>query len=523
MTFDYAHLIPVVPEIAVLVLASILLLVDLWLKDREKGINHVIAVLGLLIAIGLTGLVGGGDREIVLGGTYVRDPMSDLLKIAILLISLLTFVYSRDYLRDRQMMVGEFYVLTLFAVLGMMVMVSANSFLTLYLGLELLALSLYTLVAFDRDSPNGAEAAMKYFVLGALGSGLLLYGLSMLYGATGSLELGAVAGAVALQGATNQVLVFGLVFVVIGIGFKFGAVPFHMWVPDTYQGAPNPVVLFLGSAPKIAAFALAFRLLVDGLGALHEEWQGMLIILAIISMAVGNIVAIAQTNIKRMLAYSTISHVGFIFLGLIGGNGEAYSAAMFYAIVYALMAAGGFGLLVMMSREGLRGGAPGGSQGHERARLLAGRHDGVGHVLHGRGTPDSRLHGQTAGSGGRHQRGPLVARPSRRLFLHHRRLLLSACHQDHVLRQARNRRAPGLRHRRPPGPFHQWLGHSPLGPLPGGPADLLPSGLRLIGFPGVPAPCMARRGPGLTRGRVIIGKVDRTHRNYPFHQSLALA
>ena len=352
MTFDYAHLIPVVPEIAVLVLASTLLLVDLWLKDREKGINHVIAVLGLLIVIGLTGLVGGGEREIVLGGTYVRDPMSDLLKIAILLISLLTFVYSRDYLRDRQMMVGEFYVLTLFAVLGMMVMVSANSFLTLYLGLELLALSLYTLVAFDRDSPTGAEAAMKYFVLGALGSGLLLYGLSMLYGATGSLELGAVAGAVALQGATNQVLVFGLVFVVIGIGFKFGAVPFHMWVPDTYQGAPNPVVLFLGSAPKIAAFALAFRLLVDGLGALHAEWQGMLIILAIISMAIGNLVAIAQTNIKRMLAYSTISHVGFIFLGLIGGNAEAYSAAMFYAIVYALMAAGGFGLLVMMSREG---------------------------------------------------------------------------------------------------------------------------------------------------------------------------
>jgi NADH-quinone oxidoreductase subunit N len=352
MTFDYAHLIPVVPEIAVLVLASTLLLVDLWLKDREKGINHVIAVLGLLIVIGLTGLVGGGEREIVLGGTYVRDPMSDLLKIAILLISLLTFVYSRDYLRDRQMMVGEFYVLTLFAMLGMMVMVSANSFLTLYLGLELLALSLYTLVAFDRDSPKGAEAAMKYFVLGALGSGLLLYGLSMLYGATGSLELGAVAGAVALQGATNQVLVFGLVFVVIGIGFKFGAVPFHMWVPDTYEGAPNPVVLFLGSAPKIAAFALAFRLLVDGLGALHGEWQGMLIILAVISMAVGNIVAIAQTNIKRMLAYSTISHVGFIFLGLIGGNAEAYSAAMFYAIVYALMAAGGFGLLVMMSREG---------------------------------------------------------------------------------------------------------------------------------------------------------------------------
>ena len=352
MTFDYAHLLPIVPEIAVLVLASILLLVDLWLKDEDKGTNHLIAVFGLLVVIGLTGVVGGGEREIVLSGSYIRDPMSDVLKIAVLVVSLLSFVYSRDYLRDRGLWVGEFYVLTLCAVLGMMVMISANSFLTLYLGLELLALSLYALVAFERDNPSGAEAAMKYFVLGALGSGLLLYGLSMLYGASGSLELGAVARAVAWQGADNQVLVFGLVFVVIGIGFKFGAVPFHMWVPDTYQGAPNPVVLFLGSAPKIAAFALAFRLLVDGLGQLHADWQGMLVILSVISLAVGNIVAIAQTNIKRMLAYSTISHVGFIFLGLLAGTTEGFAAAMFYAIVYALMAAGGFGLLVMMSRQG---------------------------------------------------------------------------------------------------------------------------------------------------------------------------
>jgi NADH-quinone oxidoreductase subunit N len=352
MTFDYAHLLPLVPEIAVLVLASGILLVDLWLKDQDKGVNHVLAVAGLLVAIGLTGLVGGGAREIVLSGNYVRDPMSDLLKIAILVVSLLAFVYAKDYLRDRQMLVGEYYVLTLTAVLGMMVLISANSLLTLYLGLELLALSLYALVAFDRDSPNGAEAAMKFFVLGALGSGLLLYGMSMLYGATGSIELGAIAQAVAGQGTANEVLVFGLVFLVIGIGFKFGAVPFHMWVPDTYQGAPNPVVLFLGSAPKIAAFALAFRLLVDGVPGLHADWQGMLIILAILSMAVGNIVAIAQTNIKRMLAYSTISHVGFIFLGLIAGNADAYAASMFYAIVYALMAAGGFGLLVMMSRRG---------------------------------------------------------------------------------------------------------------------------------------------------------------------------
>ena len=352
MTFDYAHLLPIVPEIAVLVLASILLLVDLWLKDEDKGTNHLIAVFGLLVVIGLTGVVGGGEREIVLSGSYIRDPMSDVLKIAVLVISLLSFVYSRDYLRDRGLWVGEFYVLTLCAVLGMMVMIAANSFLTLYLGRELLALSRYALVAFERDNPSGAEAAMKYFVLGALGSGLLLYGLSMLYGASGSMELGAVARAVAWQGADNQVLVFGLVFVVIGIGFKFGAVPFHMWVPDTYQGAPNPVVLFLGSAPKIAAFALAFRLLVDGLGQLHADWQGMLVILSVISLAVGNIVAIAQTNIKRMLAYSTISHVGFIFLGLLAGTTEGFAAAMFYAIVYALMAAGGFGLLVMMSRQG---------------------------------------------------------------------------------------------------------------------------------------------------------------------------
>jgi len=353
MTFDYAHLLPLVPEMAVLVLASTLLLVDLWLKETDKEVNHLIAIIGLLAAIGLTGLVGGGGREILLAGTYVRDPMSDLLKIAILVLSLLSFVYAKDYLRERQMLVGEFYVLTLFAVLGMMVMVSANNFLTLYLGLELLSLPLFALVAFDRNSAQGAEAAMKYFVLGALGSGLLLYGLSMLYGATGSLELNAVAHVVSLQGASNQVMVFGLVFVIIGIGFKFGAVPFHMWVPDTYQGAPNPVVLFLGSAPKIAAFALAFRLLVDGLGALHTDWQAMLTILAVISMALGNVLAIAQANIKRMLAYSTISHVGFIFLGLIAGNAEAYAAAMFYAIVYAVMAAGGFGLLVMMSRQGL--------------------------------------------------------------------------------------------------------------------------------------------------------------------------
>ena len=304
------------------------------------------------MAIGLAGLVGGGERVLVLGDNVVRDALSDVLKVFVLIVSLLAFVYARPWLRDRGLLAGEFYVLGLFAVLGMLVLIAANSFLTLYLGLELLALSLYALVAFDRDSKVGSEAAMKYFVLGALGSGMLLYGISMIYGATGSIELAAVARAVSEQGIDNNILVFGIVFLVIGIGFKFGAVPFHMWVPDIYEGAPTPVVLLLGSAPKIAAFALAVRLLVDGLEGLHPDWQGMLVILAVASMAVGNLFAIAQTNIKRMLAYSTISHVGFLFLGLLSGSAQGYASAMFYAIVYALMAAGAFGILTILSREG---------------------------------------------------------------------------------------------------------------------------------------------------------------------------
>ncbi len=329
-----------------------MLVVDLYLKERDKGINHGLTLIGLLVAMGLAGLVGGGERVLVLGDNVVRDTLGDVLKVFLLIVSLLAFVYGRPWLKDRGLLAGEYYVLSLFAVLGMLVLIAANSFLTLYLGLELLALCLFALVAFDRDSKVGSEAAMKYFVLGALGSGMLLYGISMIYGATGSIELGTVAKAVSEQGIDNNILVFGIVFLVIGIGFKFGAVPFHMWVPDIYEGAPTPVVLFLGSVPKIAAFALAIRLLVDGMGGLHAEWQGMLVILAVLSMAVGNLLAIAQNNIKRMLAYSTISHVGFLFLGLLAGSSQGYAAAMFYAIVYALMAAGAFGILTILSREG---------------------------------------------------------------------------------------------------------------------------------------------------------------------------
>ncbi|ADC63327.1 NADH-quinone oxidoreductase subunit NuoN [Allochromatium vinosum] len=352
MTFDAANLLPILPEIAILVTASVVLILDLYLKDQDKGLNHSLTLLGLVVAIALTGLVGGGEAQVFFDGNLIRDAMTDLLRGAILIVSILTFVYARPWLQDRGMLVGEFYVLGLLAVLGMLIMVSANGFLTLYLGLELQALALYALVAFDRDSSKGAEAAMKYFVLGALGSGLLLYGVSMIYGATGSIEFAPVAAAVAEQGMSNKVLVFGIAFLVIGIGFKFGAVPFHMWVPDVYEGGPTPAVLILSSAPKIAAFALAVRMLVDGLHTLHPDWQGMLVILAVLSMGLGNLVAIAQSNIKRMLAYSTISHVGFIFLGLLAGSAQGYAAAMFYTIVYAVMSAGAFGILLILSRQG---------------------------------------------------------------------------------------------------------------------------------------------------------------------------
>ena len=352
MQYNLASLQPALPEIFLLTAACLILVIDLFLTERTRLLTYGLALATLIGAIGLTLIGAGPAREILFDGSFVRDPMSDVLKTGLLLIALFAFVYAKDYLRGQGILRGEYYALGLFAVLGMMVMISANSFLTVYLGLELLALCLYALVAFNRDSDSGAEAAMKYFVLGALASGMLLYGISMVYGATGQLVLPEVAAVIASGKADQTVLVFGLVFIVIGVSFKFGAVPFHMWVPDVYHGAPTAVTLFLGSAPKIAAFALAIRLLVDGMGGLLAQWQDMLVILAVLSMALGNLVAIAQTNIKRMLAYSTISHVGFIFLGLLAGSDKGYAAAMFYAIVYALTAAGGFGVIAMLSRKG---------------------------------------------------------------------------------------------------------------------------------------------------------------------------
>ncbi len=352
MAFDSSNLIVVLPEIVLLTAACIVLVVDLFVTDERRKLTYGLTLLSLVATLAAIGASSGAGAFHVFDGNYVRDPMADALKVSILVISLAVFVYSYDYLNARKLMRGEFFTLGLFAVLGMMVMVSADSFLTVYLGLELQALCLYTLVAFDRDSKQGAEAAMKYFVLGALASGMLLYGISMIYGATGAIDFATVNAAITAGDADKTVLVFGLVFVVIGIAFKFGAVPFHMWAPDVYQGAPTAVTLFVASTPKIAAFALAMRILVDGLGSLHADWQGMLVILAVLSLGLGNVVAIAQTNIKRMLAYSTISHVGFIFLGLLAGTNEGYTAAMFYAVTYAATAAAGFGALILLSRDG---------------------------------------------------------------------------------------------------------------------------------------------------------------------------
>lgn len=352
MNFVAPDFMPVLPEIFLLTMTCLVLVIDVFLEQRQRHITYGLAQFALLGVALLVLLTYARAPTTTMFGHYVKDAMGDLLKFCICLASAAAFLYSRDYLRQRGLFKGEYYVLGLFGVLGMMVMVSAHSLLSAYLGLELLSLSLYALVAIDRDSPVASEAAMKYFVLGSLASGMLLYGISMVYGATGSVDLRVVADAVAKQGTNDLVLVFGLVFLVVGLSFKLGAVPFHMWLPDIYQGAPTSVTLYIGSAPKLAAFALVMRVLVDGLGNLQSDWQQMLIILSVLSIALGNLVAIAQSNIKRMLAYSTISHVGFLLLGLLAGTPEGYSASMFYTIVYVLMAVGAFGVVILLSRTG---------------------------------------------------------------------------------------------------------------------------------------------------------------------------
>jgi NADH-quinone oxidoreductase subunit N len=343
------------PEIFLLGATCVLLLLDLFLSDARRGLVHFLALAALLVTAVLTfreDASGAIAEGVAFGGMFLRDGVSDVLKLFIYLVTGAAFVYAKPYLIDRGLFKGEFYTLCLFAVLGMMILVSAGNLVTVYLGLELLALSSYALVALHRDDRLAAEAAIKYFVLGALASGMLLYGMSMLYGATGTLDLAQIYPAAAAQGENRTLMLFGLVFIVVGIAFKFGAAPFHMWLPDVYQGAPTAITLFIGSAPKLAAFGMAYRLLEGGTGALDAHWREMLAWLAVASLAVGNIVAIAQTNLKRMLAYSTISHVGFLFLGLANATPAGYAAAMLYAICYSMMSAGAFATIILLSRKG---------------------------------------------------------------------------------------------------------------------------------------------------------------------------
>ena len=346
------ELLPLIPELVLVGAAFALLMLDLFLKDSQRVVTHVLSVATLALVGGLIAAgVGVGEDTAVLNGMFVRDTMADVLKVVTCVVSAIALLFVWPYLRERGLYKGEVSVLMLFAVLGMMLLTSAGSLIMVYLGLELLALSSYALVAIDRDSRLASEAAMKYFVLGALASGLLLYGMSLVYGATGSLDLAAIREA-APGVAQPMLLLTGVVFMVAGISFKFGAAPFHMWLPDVYHGAPTPITLFIGSAPKLAAFAMVVRLLGFGAAPLAEHWQPMLAVLAALSLLVGNVIALMQTNLKRMLAYSTISHVGFLFLGLAGGGAEGYAAAMFYAISYALMATAAFGAIVLLARRG---------------------------------------------------------------------------------------------------------------------------------------------------------------------------
>jgi NADH-quinone oxidoreductase subunit N len=345
------------PELWVLIMACVILVVDLFLREERRGIIQLLALGTLVFAAVITlraeYLEDGVQSVVAFNGSYIRDVMGDVLKLFSFVVLGLVYVYAKFFLRQFRMFRTDFYTLTLFALLGIMLLISANSLVMVYLGLELISLSSYALVAFDRESPRASEAAMKYFVLGSMASGMLLYGMSMIYGATGTMDLQAIAESIQRSGADDTLLVFGMVFVIVGLAFKLGVVPFHMWIPDVYEGAPAATTLFISSVPKMAAFAMAIRLLQTGLGDLQGDWSQMLAILAVLSIVLGNLAAIAQSNIKRMLAYSTISHMGFVLLGLLPGTPQGFGAGMFYVIVYSLMSAAAFGMVIVLSARGV--------------------------------------------------------------------------------------------------------------------------------------------------------------------------
>lgn len=342
-------LIAAMPEISLAAGICALLLIDVFAARRALSATLALLVIAACAALTVRyGHVSG--RTLLFDGLYVADELGFVLKLTGLLVVAVALLYSRAYLEQREILRGEYYVLALTALLGIFVLISANSLLTLYLGVELLALSVYALVAFDRDSGIAAESAMKYFVLGAIASGALLYGMSLIYGLTGTLDLGEIA--VRLNSPSPLGVIVGLVFIVVAVGFKLGAVPFHMWLPDVYEGSPTSVTLFIGTVPKLAYFALALRLLAQGLGGTTLEWSQMLIPLAVLTLIIGNVVALVQTNLKRMLAYSTISNVGFILLGFVAGTADGYAAALYYTLVYVLVALGSFGVILLASRKG---------------------------------------------------------------------------------------------------------------------------------------------------------------------------
>ena len=354
MNFQLSDLYTISAEIFLLCGVSVILLLDLFLSETRRNVTYFLSLFVLVVTSVISLLVFDVEPRVVMNGLVVSGPLSATLKSILCGLIAIGLIYSKDYLQCRGLHRGEYYSLTLFAALGMMVMASSNHFLSLYLGLELLSLSLYAMVALRRDSGRSSEAAIKYFVLGAIASGMLLYGMSMIYGATGNLNIEAIVSSINSGNSDLNLLRLGLVFIIVGVGFKLGAVPFHMWIPDVYQGSPTSVTLLIGTAPKIAAFAFIIRLLAESLGhpSLHEEWSQMLTVLAVASLLIGNVVAIAQTNFKRMLAYSTIAHMGFLLLGFLTGSMNGYSASLFYILTYVFMALAGFGVILLLSKDG---------------------------------------------------------------------------------------------------------------------------------------------------------------------------